>query len=233
LERGLYVSAPAVCYLQLCSTLDLVDCIKLGFELCSTYALTENRTLIESPPLTSKEAIARLAAEYPCYGKSNAMRALRYVLERSRSPKETELAMKLGLPAALGGFGLASFEMNPQVALGEFGRQITKKSYCCPDLLWAANKLDVEYNGRDWHSFPEQHESDLRRRQALAAEGYTVLTVDQRSIERPEALRPVADEICRITSGRRLRIRGKHHGAKADELYARFLAHGAHVKEQS
>lgn len=229
LQPGLYASSPALCFVQLCAELDLIGRIRLGFELCSSYAVRENGAINESVPLATLETLARYAQEWPTAGSKRALQALEYVLEGSRSPKETELAMKLGLPCRLGGFGLSGFTMNPKLALGSFGQKITGKSYCIPDLLWPEHKVDVEYNGRGWHSSPEQRESDLCRRQALAAEGYTVLTVDQRAIERPEALRAVADEICLITRGRRLRIRGGQHEPKAGELYAHFLANGAQI----
>lgn len=229
LQPGLYVSSPALCFVQLCAELDLVGRIKLGFELCSSYAVRENGAISEAMPLATLEMLVRHAQEWPTAGSKRALQALEHVLEGSRSPKETELAMKLGLPCRLGGFGLSGFTMNPELTLGGFGQKITGKAYCVPDLLWPEHKVDVEYNGRDWHSSPEQRESDLRRRQALAAEGYTVLTVGQRDIESPASLKAVADEISRITAGRRLRPRAADYERKSMELYAAFAAEGAHV----
>ena len=231
LEPGLHLSSPALCFLQLSSELDQLGLIKLGYELCSTYALAESGAIVDSPPLSSLKAISDLAAEWPLNGVKKARRALEYVREGSHSPKETELAMKLGLPSRLGGFGLSGFKMNSSVELGAFGQEVTGTSCCIPDLLWAEHKLDVEYNGREWHSFPEQRERDLRRRQALVNEGYTVLTVEQRIIESPRELRRLADEVSLLTAGRRLRLRSKCYEAKSRELFSSFAAEGSHVKE--
>lgn len=230
LQPGLYVSSPALCFVQLCAELSLIERIKLGFELCSSYAVRENGAISETAPLATLDALARHAQEWPTVGSKRALQALDLILEGSRSPKETELAMKLGLPCRLGGFGLGGFQMNPKVALGGFGQKITGKAYCVPDLLWPEHKLDVEYNGKDWHSSPCQREGDLCRRQALSAEGYTVLTVDQKEIESPASLRPVADEISRITTGRHLRLRAADYERKSMELYASFVSEGAHIK---
>lgn len=231
LEPGLHISSPALCFLQLSGELDHIRLVKLGYELCSTYALTESGMIVDSPPLSSVRAIAALAAEWPLNGAKKARRALAHVREGSHSPKETELAMKLGLPSRLGGFGLAGFEMNSPIELGPFGQGITGKSRCVPDLLWPEHKLDVEYNGREWHSFPEQRERDLRRRQALAGEGYTVLTVEQRTVESPVELRSFADELSLITAGRRLRLRSASYEARSAELFSSFAAEGSHVRE--
>lgn len=231
LEPGLYISSPALCFLQLSSELDQIRLIKLGYELCSTYALTESGAIVDSPPLSSVKAISNLAAEWPLSGVKKARRALAHVREGSHSPKETELAMKLGLPSRLGGFGLAGFSMNTPVELGPFGQAITGKSHCVPDLMWAEHKLDVEYNGREWHSFPEQMERDLRRRQALVKEGFTVLTVEQRTIECTAELKRFADEVSMLTTGRRLRLRSTHYEAKSAELHSSFAAEGSHVRE--
>lgn len=232
LEPGLHVSSPALCFLQLSGELEQIGLIKLGYELCSTYALAESGAIVDSPPLCSTQAIAALAAAWPLNGAKRARCALAHVREGSHSPKETELAMKLGLPGRLGGFGLAGFEMNSPVELGEFGQHITGKSRCVPDLLWPEHRLDVEYNGREWHSFPEQRERDLRRRQALAGEGYTVLTVEQRTVESPAELRRFADELSLITTGRRLRLRSARYKAKSAELFSSFAAEGSHVRER-
>lgn len=232
LEPGLYLSSPALCYLQLSTELDLLGRVRLGFELCSSYAILESGAITESMPLTSIESIAQLGRRYSVVGSKSALKALDHVMQGSRSPKESELAMKLGLPLRLGGFGLSGFTMNSPVELGQFGREITGKNYCVPDLLWAEQKLDVEYNGKDWHSFPDQRESDLRRRQALAAEGYTVLTVDQRVIESPSSLRHVADEVSMITRGRRVRVKSADYKRRNMELFACFTAEGSHVKER-
>ncbi|MGN0038962.1 MAG: hypothetical protein ACI36Y_07520, partial [Coriobacteriales bacterium] len=194
--------------------------------------ILESGAIAESKPLTSIESISQLGREYSVVGSKSALKALEHVMQGSRSPKESELAMKLGLPLRLGGFGLSGFTMNSPVELGQFGREITGKSFCVPDLLWAEQKLDVEYNGKDWHSFPEQRESDLRRRQALAAEGYTVLTVDQRVIESPDSLGRVADEVSMITRGRRVRVKSADYKRRNTELFARFAAEGSHVKER-
>ncbi|MGN0037861.1 MAG: hypothetical protein ACI36Y_01820, partial [Coriobacteriales bacterium] len=56
LEPGLYLSSPALCYLQLSTELDLLGRVRLGFELCSNYAILESGAIAESKPLTSIES---------------------------------------------------------------------------------------------------------------------------------------------------------------------------------
>ena len=228
LEPGVYAASPELCYLQLARELDFVDCVRLGYELCSSYVVNEHGSIVPSAPLMRVTG-SRFLESYPHLAGRRALAALEHVLEGAASPKETELAIKLGLPRMRGGYGLRGFEMNPEVALGEFGRQITGKRSCRPDLLWAEKRVDVEYNGKDWHSFPEQRESDMRRRQALAGEGYTVLAVDQATLGSPAKMEELANEISLAVRGRRLPLSRERFFEANRELFARFAGQGSHV----
>lgn len=231
IEPGVRLASPSICYLQLSRDLSLVDCVLLAYELCSRYVVDDAGKLHEVPPLMSIAA-ARHTIESSTLQvkKSRSLRALELAHEGSRSPMETELAIKLGLPARFGGFGLSDFEMNPKVGFGELGRTLTGKDYCCPDLLWESCKLDVEYNGAEWHSDPEKKAEDMLRRQALALEGFTVLTVDKELIVSPQRMRELANEISLRAKGRRVRMRAASFESASRELYARFAAWGSHVK---
>ena len=71
---------------------------------------------------------------------------------------------------------------------------------------------------------------DMLRRQALALEGYTVLTVDKGVIVNPQRMRELANEISLRVRGRRVRMRAATFESASRELYARFAAWGSHVR---
>ena len=230
-EPGVRLASPSICYMQLCRNLSLVDCVLLAYELCSRYVVDDAGKLREVPPLMSIAAARRtIESSTLQVKKTRALRALELAHENSRSPMETELAVKLGMPARFGGFGLSGFKMNSKVSFGELGRTLTSKEYCSPDLLWESCKLDVEYNGAEWHSGSEKMAEDMLRRQALTLEGYTVLTVDKGVIVNPQRMRELANEISLRVKGRRVRMRAATFESASRELYARFAAWGSHVR---
>lgn len=229
LRPDVHVACPAICFLQLSSRLDLLDCVRLGYELCSSYVPVGSRLRECAPLMTVADARTMIKGCLVGIDKRRALRALELVREGSRSPMESELAIKLSLPNMQGGYGLSGFEMNPALPLGEWGREVTGKSFCRPDLLWAKERIDIEYNGVDWHESEEQVQADLRRRRALEKEGYSVWIVDRVMIADREAMRDLADKVWLKVHGRRMRVRADGFEVANGKLFERFARSGAHV----
>jgi len=70
----------------------------------------------------------------------------------------------------------------PQYWVCEGGRQIFRL-----DLAYPLSRVVVEYDGREFHESPEQRERDRKRREWLAARGWTIIVVDKDSFS-PAAL---------------------------------------------
>lgn len=123
----LFVVSPSLCFCQMGETLGLVDMIRLGDELCGTYAAREGKIAFSVDPLVTRPTLERrLRSLPPVRGKVRALQALRYVVGNSASPRETSLEAMLVLPRHRGGFGLPAPEMNGSIKVlrGNTGRSI-------------------------------------------------------------------------------------------------------------
>lgn len=184
--RGIYVSSPEFVFLQMASTLSIEQLIALGCELCGQYVLlpdgvTHPGSLDEMPkrltPLTNVNRIAEfLEAASRAKGKAKAQRAVKYVIDGSRSPMETMTYMLLCLPVMLGGYGLPKPEMNAPIKLDEEARAIARRRHCEGDLCWPDDTLDVEYHGEP-HVGADQMKSDVGRELGIEHMGWRVITV--------------------------------------------------------
>lgn len=131
-----FITSPEFTYLQIASKLDLIGTILAGSALCSDYFLNQDGRggVSQRPngPLTNRAAIAKfLSTQGRKRGIVPAKRALQYIVENARSPRETMLALLLCLPYNLGGFNLGTVELNKPLELeNRYGEKITR----IPDL---------------------------------------------------------------------------------------------------
>lgn len=199
----MYVSSPEFVFLQMASKLTLRQLVALGCELCGTYALLpENNThpmaIDEYPtrvaPLTSVDKIQRFVEKASkARGRAKALRALRYVIDGSRSPMETMTYMLLCLPPKLGGYGFPKLVMNAEIKLDEEGRLIAQRRSCWGDLCWPDEGLDIEYHG-DVHVGASQMKSDVGRELGIEHMGWHVITVTSSQVFDLERFEVVAKE---------------------------------------
>ena len=117
-----FITSPEFTYLQIASKLDLIGTILAGSALCSDYFLNQDGHggVSQRPngPLTNRAAIAKfLSTQGRKRGIVPAKRALQYIVENARSPRETSLALLLCLPYNLGGFNLGTVELNKSLEL--------------------------------------------------------------------------------------------------------------------
>lgn len=184
--RGLYISSPEFVFLQMASVLPIEQLIALGCEFCGQYVLLPKGvkhpgSIDEMPkrinPLASVDSISSFLENCgKANGKTKAKRALKYVVDGSRSPMETMTYMLLCLPAMLGGYGLPKPEMNATILLDAEARAIAQRRYCEGDLCWVDSKLDIEYHG-EVHVGAAQMKSDVGRQLGIEHMGWRVITV--------------------------------------------------------
>ena len=186
--RGVYVSSPEFVFLQLANELTIAQLVALGCELCGTYVLlprgvTHPGALDESPkrlsPLTSGDKLREFVdALGKANGKAKAKRALKYVVDGSRSPMETMTYMLLCLPPMLGGYGLPKPVMNAEITLDDEARAMALRRNCYGDLCWPDAKppLDIEYHG-EVHVGGVQMKSDVGRELGIEHMGWRVMTI--------------------------------------------------------
>lgn len=204
--RGMYVSSPEFVFVQMANELTVAQLVALGCELCGTYVLlpkgvTHPGALDELPkrisPLTS---VSKLSTFVEALGKANgktkAKRALKYVVDGSRSPMETMLYMLLCLPPLLGGYGIPQPVMNAEIELDDEARAMALRHTCYGDLCWpdARPPLDIEYHG-EVHVGSAHMKSDVGRELAIEHMGWRVVTITSPQVFDPERFDTVARDV--------------------------------------
>lgn len=204
--NGFLVSTPEFCFLQMANQESLARLVLLRFELCGTYALAVGAQARrrEKPLTTVAKLRAFVEGAQNAQGRKKALRALRYVLDRSASPMESVLAMLLSLPYSLGGYGLPEPQLNYRVDMPHSFRKLADRSYCECDLCWPKESLAVEYDSRLHHTDLDKQESDARRRGTLIARGYTVISVYHNQVMDSGSFNRLAHQLAKRL-GKRLR----------------------------
>ena len=97
-------------------------------------------------------------------GRTEALRALGFVMENAASPMETVLALLLCLPYRLGGYGIEKPQFNYRVDVPTHIRKLADRRYCECDLCWPGSNLAAEYDSARYHVEPRS----ARQRRAKA-----------------------------------------------------------------
>lgn len=200
------MSTPEFCFLQMANRLSLARLIMLGYELCGTYVLVDKGPAPrrDAPLTTVAKLRTFIEGTSNARGRKKALRALRYVLDRSASPMESALAMLLCLPYGLGGYGLPEPRLNYRVDVPPSFRAMADRKHCVCDLCWPESKLAAEYDSELHHVDPERRESDARRRSTLITLGFTVVTVSKGQVMDSGAFNRLAHQLAKRL-GKRLR----------------------------
>lgn len=226
--RGVYVSSPEFLFLQMASELSIEQLIALGCELCGTYVLLPENVIRQDAldslpkrqfPLTNRGSLQNFLDNLgKANGKAKAKRALKYVVEGSRSPMETMAYMLLCLPVALGGYGIPRLSMNERIELDDEARTIAQRRYCEGDLCWsdAVPPLDVEYHG-EVHVGASQMKSDVGRELGIEHMGWRVMTLTSPQVFDAARFEVVAKDVAAAV-GKRLRNLDFDHAFQRDVL---------------
>lgn len=178
-EPGIYVVAPEIALLQVASGLGFYKVLALAMELCGTYSRDEvHGCEYGVVPLTTPERIARTMRL--CEGLNGVgliRKGLQFVARNSASPRETSLAISLGLTRTLGGWGCGVPELNHRIELSEEARRQCGRSYLVADLFYESAGLDIEYQGKEWHTSDEGRSRDEARQNALMQMGISCLFI--------------------------------------------------------
>lgn len=179
LDSGLYISSPVRTFTEMSRELSLVELIRFGYQLCSTYVYDKDSTdgfRKREAPLTTIRALQSYAEKMRHqYGSKKTMRALRFLAESSASPMETILSMSLSVPRMIGGYGIEIPGLN--VCINAHAQSLVDRDHFDCDPYWKKHRVCVEYDSQAFHSGDEAETHDSARRSALLAEGITVVSV--------------------------------------------------------
>ena len=178
LSDGLYCTAPEQLVVQMAPSLTHLELVFLLGELLGTYAIAPDREdgmFQRRRPLTTRERVlAHLDALGPVPGTAQVRAALKMACERSASPYETRLSMRLGLKPARGGYHLRVLSMNAPLEVMRIGSALgpgVRK----PDVLLGATSPDAPFSGVSFdynggvHATPAGIERDARRQNEMLA----------------------------------------------------------------
>lgn len=209
-----YVCSPELAFLQAAHDDDAAAAIYAGYAMTSDYRLdnlapggvTSRDAGMRDGRLTTKELIAAYIEKSPkVRDLAKAKALLAYVIEGSRSPRESGLCMFMSLPTRYGGYALGKAELNKKVfirdgyndgrnrrlrvlertpditltAKVEVGMDKVKAGLL-PEVLTAM----VDYDSDAIHDGSEKIHKDAERRnelQMLNGVAYFTVTTDQAS----------------------------------------------------
>ncbi len=225
-DDGIFISCPELTFREAANDLNLIQLIRLGYELCGFYSLNPNTAklkpaILSRKPRTTPEMIESYLQRCPNGpNRQKAIKAAELILPASASPMETNLPMLLSLPTSLGGFGLPAPKLNYPIRISSdelasrtasdplaAGKLPSEKTLRC-DLCWPDKQFALEYDSDQFHSGREKLNKDSRRRALLESAGIHVVSVTKKQILGMTALREIAN-ITAKQLGVRLQIRRK------------------------
>lgn len=219
-----YVCSPELAFFQSAATLDKIDTVRLGCELCATYSIDRHARggFFQRNAITTREKLGAVVRENQgANGIKTARWALNHVLDRSASPAETKVALALTLPCKIGGMGLPQPSLNRFIPLNAAEQKALNRSYFLCDLYWEQAKLAIEYDSDAEHSGSERIASDAARRNALLRLGITVITVGNQTFRDRSEFKRVGATVARLL-GTRIRPRSEHYDRRQIELRKRL-----------
>lgn len=216
---GIAVCSPELVFVQMAESLSLGELIALGYELCGCYPVSADQG---SPRVRSQLTTpARLAAFVNRANRMNGLRkarvAARHIHAKSASVRETEMGALLQTPMKWGGLGLPEARANEPVSLSPRAAQIACGTRVVCDLLWEDPPIAVEYDGREYHEGSPNQVRDSRRRDAMTADGFHVVTVTSPQLDGTAEFFEIADSIAR-KMGRKPRKRDADFAVRHREL---------------
>lgn len=231
LGSGVRVCRIPAMMVQLGRELDEVELARIAHEVSGTYVVTPwadeaGRSGVPAAvSLAELVAYAQAARSMGVPGAARLLRALAVTGENSNSPRETDVSIALRLSRSKGGFGIRDFCMNPTVALSDAGREIVGRQTLRPDFVFP-NMTAFEYDSDQEHLSAWQHDYDGRRRDALQASGYDVITLTNGIVKDPGALTALFEGLARSLGIRRGPLTASMV-ARREELVERIFGRGS------
>ena len=206
-----FVSSPEFLFLQMARTLDLIELIELGMELCGTYRrnAADDRTSYDQPILATPRSIAAFVEKAgPTPGTNRAKQALKHISANSASPFETIVYLLLCLPRRLGGYAFPKPTLNTSITLSKRGKRHTLRKSSSPDLFWRFANLDLECHG-SVHELEGTRTEDSMRRKALERMGIEVIELTYAEVKDPALFRAT---VRRLATRLGVRLRARSEG---------------------
>lgn len=232
-----YLSSPELIFLQMAEELEFDQLVYVGYALCSEFRLDDLeeggcvRREGHDAALTSVAKVRSYLEQLPrgARNRAVALRALEYVRDGARSPREAGIAETLLLPARLGGEGYSKLALNREVRLfdGVDSRGRDRWVTRIPDILVEARdrggvtrRVGIDYDADSTHAGAPRRLSDTDRRNLVAASGpFTHISLYTEQVSDYETFRRELDRIRRALGQRaRPRVSAKSDSRNAQRV---------------
>lgn len=222
---GVYVCSPEVSLLYMAQKLSLDSLVLLGYELCGRYVLDPmiDKGFGTRPALCSVAQISEVAKVRRARGARALRKAAKRIVEGSYSKRESVLSMCLGYAPAWGGYRFSGYELNSELRLSERAARIYGKDSCRGDMVFAQERVIVEYDSDSEHTSAAARGKDARRVAALAMDGYHVISVTKPQLESTEQLDAVAEVLSMRLNREMPRVRIADYEDRKDALRKSLL----------
>lgn len=224
LDDQLWISSPELIFLQMHAHLSGLECLALGFELCGHYSRMGTDAIeYDLPACATPGSLKRYLDRCPgARHREAALRTLRYVCARAASPRETQLALLLGLPQRYGGYGLERPVLNKPIDVSSLTQPLRSRDRRWADISWEGERIAVEYDSSQYHASSEKIARDAKRRTLLQAAGYHVVVVTNDQIKNIAEMDRIARAVSRLM-GKRHRPRVQEYERKKRALHRALL----------
>lgn len=201
---GVAVCSPELVFVQLAETLPMGELIALGYEFCGCYPLEANRSgaLVRAQLTTPARLSAFVNRVERMKGRGKRASLFSSSTRNLLLPRRRKWMRCLLTPMRWGGLSLPPALANEPVALSEEAARIARGDRVVCDLLWPQARVAAEYDGLAFHGGRHQQARDSRRRDALIADGFDVVTVTSSQIDSVSEFIEIADALSRKTRGR-------------------------------
>lgn len=196
--RGMLMASPEYCFLYFANVLSYEKLVELGNDLCSIYVIDKKAKTGQSSShsICSADELEEFVEKVRNFkGVKNARAAIKFVVDKSKSPRESKLAAIMFIPVKRGGYGLPKGLMNFRISLSKDGVALAKCKFLSGDIVWLDQKLVVEYDSDLTHLESNQHAFDKARVNALNQSGYRVITITKKTLSSLNDLDEMADTI--------------------------------------
>ena len=226
LDESIYIVSPELCYLLAAKDMNIPELVVFATNLCGIYVLDSKEELGQRSrvPITNVAIIKKFLDKVERVpGLNRARMAIQYALDRSNSPMESRIDVLYSLPFYHGGYAVLPPKLNDNVMLCAAGKEIMGRDYCCCDMVWAEQKVVVEYDSNLVHLNKKQFNYDKRKATALQLSGYTVINVTKENLRNFEAIEESGRLLRRVLGMRPMNDRLKKYRDKRQKMIPYIL----------
>ena len=233
-SSGVLVATPEFLYLLAARRSSFLSLVEFGYELCALFTVRNDEGRyqeLERSITTAEKIRAYLETCEGLPGVRKARAAIPWVLDRSRSPRETKFAISMTLPRFRGGQAVRNVSLNTQIPLTALERKAAGKSHyeldlCVPGPNDAHPYVGAEYYGKEEHAGELRGLRDIRRESILASKGISIHGVTKEQATNVMELERLA-KVLTVSQGERWRKPTAAQEKAMRELIRSLYFHGS------